>query len=133
MTCALRHGCPVCGKTDGPFYESANLRDRGVCRPCHRAEVKAHDQAHPDAARARMRRYDRKRYVPSTRSLQTVKEKHERKMFCNARKRARARGLAFTITRTDVVIPTHCPVLGIARIRARQRLRDLDEGEHPQA
>lgn len=44
-------------------------------------------------------------------------------MFYDARKRALARGLAFTIKPTDIVIPTHCPVLGF-ELKARAD-RDL--------
>jgi hypothetical protein len=34
-------------------------------------------------------------------------------MIQNARVRARAAGVPFTIATTDIVIPTHCPILGI--------------------
>jgi hypothetical protein len=34
-------------------------------------------------------------------------------MVQNARVRARATGVPFTITKEDLVIPTHCPILGI--------------------
>lgn len=35
-------------------------------------------------------------------------------MFNNARIRARAKGLPFSITKDDIVIPAVCPVLGVA-------------------
>jgi hypothetical protein len=34
-------------------------------------------------------------------------------MFCDARERARAKGLPFTIKRADIVVPVTCPYLGI--------------------
>ena len=34
-------------------------------------------------------------------------------MLRNARARARVVGVPFTITVSDIVIPTHCPILGI--------------------
>lgn len=34
-------------------------------------------------------------------------------MVRNARHRAKAAGVPFTITKNDIVIPTHCPILGI--------------------
>ena len=37
----------------------------------------------------------------------------DRYLFNSARKRAKRDGTPFTITLSDVVIPTHCPVLGI--------------------
>lgn len=33
-------------------------------------------------------------------------------MFAGARQRAKTRGLEFNLERTDIVIPTHCPVFG---------------------
>lgn len=42
-------------------------------------------------------------------------------MFYNAKTRARKAGLPFTITLDDVVIPTHCPILGIPLFRAKGR------------
>ena len=42
-------------------------------------------------------------------------------MFYNAKTRARKLGLPFTITIDDVLIPTHCPVLGIPLIRGTGR------------
>ena len=48
-----------------------------------------------------------------------------------ARSRARKRGVPFTIKRGDVVIPTHCPVLGIALDRSdRDHTPTLDEVVH---
>jgi len=45
-----------------------------------------------------------------------------------ARSRARKRGVRFTIKRSDVVIPSHCPVLGIALDRSnRDHTPTLDE------
>lgn len=42
-------------------------------------------------------------------------------MFYNAKTRARKLGLPFTITVDDVVIPSHCPILGIPLFRATGR------------
>lgn len=40
-----------------------------------------------------------------------------RAMLNNSRKRAKERGLEFTITIDDIIIPTHCPVLGIPLVK----------------
>ena len=37
----------------------------------------------------------------------------ERKLFNAAKKRARAKGIEFSLSITDVVVPSHCPMLGI--------------------
>lgn len=36
-----------------------------------------------------------------------------RRMWSVAKQRAKQRGIEFTISRDDIVIPTHCPVLGM--------------------
>lgn len=41
----------------------------------------------------------------------------EQRMVEDARRRARERGIPCTISRHDVVIPSHCPVLGIPLVR----------------
>ena len=38
-------------------------------------------------------------------------------LIVSARGRAKRQGLAFTITEKDVVIPTHCPLLGIPLLK----------------
>lgn len=40
-------------------------------------------------------------------------EKPELRMLRRAKQRAKERGLDFDITAEDIVIPTHCPVLGV--------------------
>jgi hypothetical protein len=48
-----------------------------------------------------------------------------------AKARARKRGVRFTIKRSDIVIPSHCPVLGIALDRSdRDHTPTLDEVVH---
>lgn len=42
-------------------------------------------------------------------------------MLRNARSRARGAGVPFTIEKTDIVIPTHCPILGIPLFPRRGR------------
>jgi hypothetical protein len=40
------------------------------------------------------------------------KQQLERVMYHNAKGRARRAGLPFNLTRDDIKIPTHCPILG---------------------
>lgn len=35
------------------------------------------------------------------------------RLFYEAKKRSKERSLEFTITKDDIVLPTHCPILGI--------------------
>lgn len=41
-------------------------------------------------------------------------------MFQNARVRARLAEVPFTITVNDIIIPTHCPVLGIPLVKNKR-------------
>jgi hypothetical protein len=41
-----------------------------------------------------------------------------RRMLINVRHRAKVNGLPFDLTEEDIVIPSHCPVLGIELIRS---------------
>ena len=56
------------------------------------------------------------------------RENRPQYMWQAARVRARKRGVRFTIKPSDVVIPSHCPVLGIALDRSnRDHTPTLDE------
>ena len=48
-------------------------------------------------------------------------------MLKNARVRARRAGVPFTITVNDIVIPTHCPILGIPLF---QKMGKQGGGDH---
>lgn len=43
--------------------------------------------------------------------------KHEQCLLSSARDRARKRGIPFSLTVEDIVIPTHCPILNIPLTR----------------
>ncbi len=61
----------------------------------------------------------RKRNLPKAARKQRVyiAKKPEKMMVISSRRRAKARGLEHTIGEEDIVIPTHCPVLGIQLVR----------------
>lgn len=46
-------------------------------------------------------------------------------MFHRAKQRARLKNIPFTITLTDIVIPTHCPILGLELVRNKGGKRAL--------
>lgn len=76
----------------GHAYDEANTRIRKnlgrTCRACDLIVQTARDNEHP-----------------------------ERMMWGKARARASAKGVPFSITPADIVIPSHCPVLGIPLVR----------------
>jgi hypothetical protein len=42
-----------------------------------------------------------------------AKESRERRLWYRAKRRARAKGLPFTITEADIQVPEFCPILGV--------------------
>ena len=73
---------------------------RQRCAPC--AETYATRQPTTEE-RAEANEYQRRRHREDPRSA----------LLIGARNRARERGLAFDISREDIVVPAHCPLLGI--------------------
>jgi hypothetical protein len=49
------------------------------------------------------------------------KQKPSKRLFWSAKKRAKAKGLEFNIDETDILVPTHCPYLGIELTHSRPR------------
>lgn len=65
--------------------------------------------------KARINKASRNWYKENTEKAKAhrVGRKGQKTMFSSAKTRARKQGLAFNIEVSDIVIPTHCPVLGI--------------------
>lgn len=60
--------------------------------------------------------------------LKYKRDEHAKILWMAARSRARNRGIPFTIKQTDVVVPTHCAVLGIPLdCRDRNHTPSIDE------
>lgn len=95
--------------------------------------------------------FDRKEYYQKTRKKQIATAKrwrknnlersnaHRRRTAANMRKnnyvtvmlygikqRAKRKGICFTLTKADIVIPTHCPVLGIPLVQTNKGLHQDD-------
>lgn len=68
------------------------------------------DPARWEKYRARQKRKACKQ--PSARAKKYVEDLAYR-LWDNAMRRARKRGIEFTIKVSDVVVPTHCPILGL--------------------
>lgn len=106
--------CTKC-KEEKPFsafYKSKNgLKNNAtdaagyhyMCRICSGKRSSKYVKAHPEKGRDRQRNNDIK--FP------------EKKMWRNARKRARYENVPFDIEISDIVIPPFCPVLGIPIFR----------------
>ncbi len=113
-------------------------------------------QQESDAVRREKREWAKKKYHADielarakSREIQRrrdPKEKSERRkkwyvdndatvnnMFYNARKRAKDLGIPFEITKEDLVVPSHCPVLGIPLIKNAGMGKDMDEQRDKQS
>lgn len=49
------------------------------------------------------------------------KWKVEKRLLYAARRRAKNQGLEFSIEESDIIVPTHCPILGIPLVSTRPR------------
>lgn len=102
------------------------------CAECHRIYSNARYRANSDAVAARVkaariaepekhRAKDRAAYVANKEVILSNAKRRRlanplRDMLNGARHRARAKGCAFDVTEADLVMPTHCPLLGIKLI-----------------
>jgi hypothetical protein len=93
------------------------------------AKATVYHQENPDRANQATRKWAKKNrpYLRATRQAWLAKNpRYEadwvaadrvknpvRYIFRNAKNRAKALGIEFSITTADIVVPTHCPVLGI--------------------
>ena len=55
---------------------------------------------------------------------QTYKDNIEHNMLLGCQKRAKAKNIPISITKNDILIPTHCPVLGIPLLIGQDHCRD---------
>ena len=97
---SVKRICRRCGKRE--------RSPRGECLPCKRAYTATYY-----ATNAVKRREQANAYHA---------ENPARRLLQSARQRARTKGLACTITANDIVLPTHCPVLGIPLWPAKGRV-----------
>lgn len=99
--------CTTCATTKphAEFYKDKRLRD-GLfreCKACHVARGLAAYHAKPPEWRE----------ARNARLAEEHRENPAHRMWANAKTRAMNLGLAFAITVADIVVPTHCPALGI--------------------
>jgi len=103
---ALRY-CPKC---DTETYRDAV----GNCGPCAKARARRYYLANHQTCTEKMRvRYREKRTEILSKNRAIHQDDPRKQMLRASRGRAKQAGLPHTISREDIVIPTHCPVLGI--------------------
>lgn len=84
------------GKVCETCNSSVRYTSNKACVECHKSNAKVR----------------RSRKAPEDRNS-WAKENRIKAMLCGCRARAKAKGLEFTLTEADIVIPTHCPALGL--------------------
>lgn len=104
--------CSKCGR-DGVEFTSK----RGhICIECNEARIKQWQKDNPERIREASRRFHSTEHGKAYRREQqnTRRQTHPHEaLFFSARQRAVRDGVAFTITKADILIPPCCPVLGI--------------------
>jgi hypothetical protein len=101
LPCTL---CRACNAEVGRSHYAANREERKAAERARRAARLAVD-AESVSAEERYRYWERKKRDPIGYTLARLK------------RAAKAKGVPFDLTRDDIFIPEHCPVLGI-RLRA---------------
>ena len=104
--------CRGCGGPKGPknkFYCGA---------PCEASSAsqkqKDYRARHPERCRERLYAYRRRNKDKIAAIQRRSAWKHpERRLLQLCRARARKAGLLCTVTKEDIVVPSHCPVLGL--------------------
>ena len=96
-----RRICVKCGEQEAA-YKAVRY-----CKPCFSEKNK--DYYRENRSRIRLKRgYTEEPLVPLTKL-----QKLEYYLYANAKRRAKKKNIEFSITIDDIVIPTHCPVLGL--------------------
>ena len=122
MTVIAAKACTQCGVVSSDFTAHATHRDglQSVCRACNR-EAQRRRRLKPEA-RAKDAAADRRRRAdPAYRAKRHEEDHRERRnpetwgrtVLRGIKSRAKARGLAFDLSPSDLVLPERCPVLGI--------------------
>lgn len=117
--------CTTCKQTktltDFGNDRTTNDGHEYACKVCRNKRRRAYTAANPGIAADTMKRYRLKH-----REALAAQRKGNREagLHQNAKMRAKKRGLPFDIEISDIVIPTHCPVLGIPLVSGRGRPND---------
>lgn len=110
--------CPVCEKTKvtDDFNVSTRSEDglQFLCRDCY----SKHDAINNGKDKNYFRKLRSSVDSKFKQKLQTQKKENSRKnhitvMLANAKKRAIKKGIEFSLTKEDIIIPDKCPLLGV--------------------
>jgi len=112
--------CHVCVTVkERAAFPQTRLRSNSPCRACMLKRKRVH--AATEGAALKHKALAKKRYWENpekARTYSSEKAKRHRQhnpaywLLSNARQRAKAKGVALTITLSDIIIPERCPILG---------------------
>lgn len=110
--------CGRCGTYKQEMEFSPTQRKTGAhCKKCAVDAVRQWRANNPVQAEAlRQRQYANQKYKKNgttTRLIESPYDRAVRGLLYRAKHRAKYLGVAFTLTDEDIVIPSHCPALGI--------------------
>jgi len=103
-------------RRENPGYHAARHRARMEADPEYRDRInesRRKAEAKRRADPVRWAAYLEKRRAQPSKSCFRDRGDLRQRMLDSARKRARDKGLECNLTKEDIVVPTHCPVLGI--------------------
>lgn len=111
--------CRLCASTQGKVWRAENAE-----------QVKAYQKVYNKSykhklAAARWRSLPENARRVRELNKQFAKRSPEKMLWYDAGKRARRKGIPFTISCADIIIPGHCPVLGIPLRRSEKHPTDF--------
>ena len=96
---------------------------RLICRDCINSDQNEKRGSNPDSrAGEGADYYKRNREKVLAKAKERSINNPQHYLWYTAKKRAYKKGIEFSITQEDVIIPTHCPVLGIELFRGDGKL-----------
>lgn len=133
--------CKVCqlDKADCEFYHN----NKSTCKSCVIARSKHYTQnltpeqkdaykrtreskpakKYDYSERSRQRRLDNLNTVTAKRKTES-KDNPEKYLYNIAKQRAKRKGLEFTISQSDILVPTHCPIMGLELVVCNDGIAD---------
>jgi predicted RNA-binding Zn-ribbon protein involved in translation (DUF1610 family) len=92
----LQKTCAACGKP----ISATKRRDALYCCPAcgNRARNRRYEKDRPERVRARRKKQN---------------DKDSQRIYLRVKSRAKLKGILFNITAAEIIVPKHCPVLGI--------------------